>query len=286
MKKNIARASQCLAVGLATIALTGCSQQAEAADQVSVVTVGVVGDFHDQWEVVNANLASEGIRVELVHFTDGTLLNAALGNGDIDLNAFQNVGFFDQQVEQLGLELGIVGYTFVSPMNVFAGGGVSISPDATRESLAGLLPGGAVIGIPNNVTNASRSLRLLESAGLIGLDSAPGYLVSEADITYNPFNISIRAVEATTLVSLLPDLHAAVINAPQALNGGISPTYDTIFREDAFGLDIAESLVNVIVARSSEVSNPLFTAILSAYQQPNVAEVFATTFQGAFVPVW
>lgn len=270
-----------------TTLLAGCATTVVAdAESPTVVTVGVVGAFNAQWDTVNENLQPYGIVVELVHFTDGSLINTALNDGDIDLNAFQNRGFFDQQVESLGLDLAVVGETFVSPMNVFAGGRSEIAADPTRTDLLGLLPPGAIIGIPDNVTNASRALRLLEAAGLIGLDASVGYLVSEADIVDNPLGLVIHPAEATTLVSLLPDFDAAVINAPQALTGGVSPTYDSIFREDAFNLDIAQSLINILAARANEVDNPVFAQIVTAYQQANVAEVFATTFQGAFVPVW
>jgi D-methionine transport system substrate-binding protein len=270
--------------------LVACTPEEPYSENLSeepiIVKVGVVGSFNDQWDVVNENLEAEGIYVELIHFTEGSLVNPALHDGDIDLNAFQNVGFFVNQVEEHGYDLTDIGHTFISPMNIFAGENLDVVADGERETLAGLIPDGASIGIPNNMTNAGRALKLLEAAGLITLDPVAGYLVNELDIIDNPFNIEIVQVEAGNLVNLLPDLDAAVINAPQALTGGLSPTYDSIFREDAFNLEMADDLVNIIVARSEDGDNPVFNRIIKAYQTQAVADVFATTFEGAFVPAW
>lgn len=272
---------------LGLFVLTACtSNNSGNTDDITVVTVGVVGAFNDQWDAVNENLAAQNIRVELVPFLEGSLVNPALADGEIDLNAFQNVGFFNQQVADHGFELSYIGYTFISPMSVFAGPRLDVEPDATRQSLVGLIPYGARIGVPNNVTNLARALRVLEAAGLITIDPAAGYLVSDVDIVDNPYNIEIFLVEASTLVSLLPDLDAAVVNAPQALTGNLSPISDSIFREDALNLPNVGDLVNILVARSDEVNNPVFQAVLAAYQQANVAEIFATNFEGAFVPAW
>lgn len=287
MKKRIQLLGLVCATAIVLVACGANGENGEAeTDEPIIVTVGVVGMFNDQWEAVNEILEPEGIQVELVHFTEGTLTNPALDAGDIDLNAFQNIGFFVHDVEDRGFDLTYIGRTFVSPMNVFAGERLDLEPDSERSTLAGYIPEGASIGIPNNVTNAGRALKLLEAAGLITLDPAAGYLPSVADIIDNPYNIEIVLAEAGALVNLLPDLDAAVINAPQALTGNLSPTYDSIFREDAFNLEIADDLVNIIVARTEDANNPVFLRIVEAYQTQAVIDVFNTTFEGAFIAAW
>jgi len=275
-----------IGAAMALVVLAACGNEGNAGNgDETVVRVGVVGSFHAQWDTINEILAEDNIRVELVPFTDGTLINPALDSGDIDLNAFQNVGFFNHVIEYHDLDLEIIGYTFVSPMVVVAGN-ADIEADVNRQSLAGYIPEGSTIAIPNDVTNAGRALKVLEQAGLLTMDPAVGYLGTAADIQDNPFNLEIITVEAGSQVSLLPDVAAAVLNAPTALTGGISATYDSIFTEDAFATGIAENLHNIIVARAEEADNPIFAAIVAAYQTYAVKEVFATEFQGAFVPIW
>jgi len=278
-------------IGLLTVLVVGltlvaCNSDDNDGDEV-VVRIGVAGQFQDQWDAVNALLEDEGIRVELEFFTDWNIINTALDAGDIDLNAFQNVFFLDNAIETQGYELTPLGYTFITPLNVFAGGRADIEANPERSTLIGYISDGASIGIPADATNGGRALKVLEAAGLIELDPAVGFLGTEADIVYNPFNITIITAEANMLPSLLPDLDAAVINAPQALTNDLSPATDSIFREDAFGLDeMTDALRNVIVARTDEADNPIFARIVEAYQTPEVAYVFEHTFNNAFFPAW
>jgi len=254
--------------------------------ELQVVTVGVAGAFQDQWRAVNEILAPEGIYVELVHFTEWTIINTALNDGEIDLNAFQNVLFFDNALNQNGYDLTAIGYTFITPMNLFAGAQADIEANPERHTLVGYIEEGANIGIPSDATNAGRALKVLQAAGLIELDPEVGFFGTESDIIANPFNINIILAEANTLPSLLPDLHAAVLNAAQALTHDLSPTFDSIFREDAFNLEITEALKNIIVASEARANDPIFARIVEAYQTQAVADVFENFFDGAFIPAW
>jgi len=270
---------------LVSITLTGCGASASASEK-QVVRIGVAGAFQQQWDAVVENLEGTGIEIELVHFSDWSLLNPALIDGEIELNAFQNVFFLDNAISTNGFEITSLGYTFITPLSIFAGGQADIPADPTRSSLVGLLQDGDRVGIPGDATNAGRALKLLEAAGLIDLDPAVGFMGSENDIINFNVNIEIISAEANTLPQLLPDLAAAVINGGPALTNNLSPTQDSIFREDAFNLEITDALRNVIASRSEDANNPIFAKIVQAYQQQNVIDVFNNEFGGAFIPAW
>jgi len=273
-----------LAVLLAGLTLVACNGDSDDGD-FTVVTVGVVGVFQDQWDVVNEALYDEGIRVELEFFTEWNIPNPALNDGDIDLNAFQTTIFLENAMETNGYELAIVGNTFVSPQNIF-NGRANISADYRRTSLVGYVQDGFVVGIPNDLVNGGRALKLLEAAGLLDVDPAVGFLATAADIINFHVDIEIITAEANTLPSLLPDLDIAVINNPQALINGLSARDESIFREDSLNIDIASGLINVIAARAGEEDNPVFQRILEAYQTQAVIYVFENNFDGAFLPAW
>ena len=276
-------------LGLLTTVLVGLTLVAcggeTGNEDFTVVTVGVVGAFQNQWDVVNEALYDEGIRVELQHFTDWTIPNEALNSGDIDLNAFQNIVFLENAMDTNGYELAVVGHTFVAPLNIF-NGRADIPADFTRTSLIGYVEDGFVVGIPNDLTNGGRALKMLEAAGLVDIDPAVGFLATEADIINFHVDIEIQTAEASVLPSLLPDLDIAFINAGQALTHGLSANEESIFREDSLNLDIAEGLINVIVARAGEENNPIFRRIIEAYQTQAVIDVFENDFDGAFYPMW
>ena len=270
-----------LAVGFVLVACGGDSDNGD----VTVVRIGVVGAFQDQWYAVNDILEDEGIQVELVYFNEWTAPNPALNDGDIDLNAFQNVIFFDNAVNTNGYELAIVGNTFVAPQNVF-NGRAEIPADYTRTSLIGYVEDGWTVGIPSDLTNGGRALKLLEAAGLIDVDPDLGFLVTVADIEHFHVDIEIITAEANTLPTLLPDLDIAVINNPQAFTHGLSANNESIFREDALNIDVASGLINIIAARAGYENDPVFLRILEAYQSQAVADVFENVFDGAFIPAW
>jgi D-methionine transport system substrate-binding protein len=268
------------------IVLVGCgTDDANIDDDFTVVTVGVVGAFQDQWDVINEILYDEGIRVELVHFTEWTLPNPALNDGVTDLNAFQSIVFLNNAIESDGYDLAVVGETFVSPMNVF-NGRLDIPANPDRESLLSYLEDGTVVGLPSDPVNLGRALKLLEAAGLIDLDPAVGFLASETDIENFHVELELVLAEANTLPQLLPDLDIAVINAPQALANGLSAREESLFREDALNVDISDGLVNVIVARAGDENDPVYQRILEAYQTQAVIDVFENNFDGAFLPAW
>ena len=271
------------------ILLTGLTLAAcgggESDDDFTVVTVGVVGAFQDQWDVVNEKLYDEGIRVDLVSFGEWTLPNTALNDGTTDLNAFQSIVFLENAIDVNGYDLAIVGSTFVSPMNVF-NGRLDIPANPYRESLLFYLNDGARVGLPSDPVNLGRALKLLEAAGLIDIDPAVGFLATEFDIVNYHVELEFLLAEANLLPQSLPDVDIAVINAPQALTHGLSAREESIFREDALNVDIADGLVNVIVARAGEENDPIFQRILEAYQTQAVIDVFESNFDGAFISAW
>lgn len=250
-----------------------------------IVRVGVVGANQAQWDAVNDQLMPEGIKVELVTFNEWTVPNQALNDGEVDLNAFQSRIFFDNEFNNHGYEITIIGETFISPMNIF-NGRADIPADYTRTSLVNYVQDGWLIGIPNDVTNGSRALHMLVDAGLIELNPQAGHFATQFDITEFHVNIEIQTFDANLLATALPDLDLAVINNPQALNAGLSANGESIFREDVENTGIAYRLVNVIAARAEDAQNPTFQRIVQAYQTQAVADVFANEFDGAFIPAW
>jgi len=272
-------------LSIITLGFTLAACGGDDDSEVTVVTVGVVGVFQDQWDAVNEILADEGIQVELIFFQEWDIPNPALHNGETDLNAFQTTIFLENAMNTNGYELAIVGQTFVSPQNIFTGR-ANIAPDHTRTSLVGYVEDGFVVGIPNDLINGGRALKLLEEAGLIEVDPAVGFLATTADVITYHVDIEIRPVAANVLASLLPDLDIAVINNPQAMINGLSANTESIFREDALNIDIADGLINVIAARAGQENDPVFLRVLEAYQTQAIRDVFLNNFDGAFIPAW
>ncbi|MBO4873089.1 MAG: hypothetical protein J5496_06710 [Lachnospiraceae bacterium] len=141
------------------------------------------------------------------------------------------------------------------------------------------------IGIPDDGTNLSRALKLLETAGLITVKPEAGYTPQMADISGYLYNVEIVPTKANTLPATLDDYAASTINGTYAIPAGLTPSKDALIIEKQ-----SESgdnpYVNIIAARSAEKDNPTYKTIVAAYQTQLVAQFLLENYKEAFFPAF
>ena len=141
------------------------------------------------------------------------------------------------------------------------------------------------IGIPDDGTNLSRGIKLLEAAGLLTVNPEAGYTPEIADITGYLYDIEVVPVQANTLPSTLGDFGASTINGTYAIPFGLIPSRDGLIIEKQ-----SESgdnpYVNVIVARAADKDNEIYAKIVAAYQTQLVAEFLLVNYSEAFFPAF
>ena len=141
------------------------------------------------------------------------------------------------------------------------------------------------IGIPDDGTNLSRALKLLETAGLITVKPEAGYTPQMADITGYLYNVEIIPTQANTLPATLDDYAASTINGTYAIPAGLIPSRDALIIEKQ-----SESgdnpYVNIIAARSADKDNPVYKTIVAAYQTQTVAQFLLENYKEAFFPAF
>lgn len=239
------------------------------------VKVGVVGENNEQWVPVIESLKAEGIELELVRFADYSLPNQALADKEIDLNSFQHYAFLENQIKDRGYKLSVIGETIIAPLGVYSKKHTSV--DQLKE--------GASIAIPSDATNGGRALKVLESAGLIEVDPAAGFVPTLSNITKNPLNIKFYEVEAAQTYSLMADVDLAVINGGHARDNGLSPAKDAVYLEKVIeGQN--NPYINVIAARTEDQDNELYQKVVKAYRSDAVAKIIAEKYNGAYIITW
>ena len=141
------------------------------------------------------------------------------------------------------------------------------------------------IGIPDDGTNLSRGIKLLETASLITVDPDAGYTPELADITGYIYDVEVVPVQANTLPSTLADFGASTINGTYAIPFGLIPSRDGLIIEKQ-----SESgdnpYVNIIVARTADAENPIYQTIVDAYHTQLVAEFILVNYTEAFYPAF
>lgn len=252
---------------------TACGKK-EDANIKETVKLGVVGDDQRLWEKAAELAAKDGIKIELVHFSDYNTPNDALVNGDVDLNAFQHKAFLDAYNASKNTDLVPIGRTFISPIGAYS--------DKIKDLKD--VPQNGKVSIPNDTTNGGRALFLLEAAGLIKLKDDVGVSPTKADIVENPKNITIDELDAAQVARTLPDVDAAVINTNLAIDAGLSPKDDAIFMEPVN--ENSAPYINYVVARAEDKDNELYKKVASYYRTPEVKELNDSLYEKTQVMAW
>lgn len=253
--------------------LAACGSKSSAGE-TKHVKIGVTGSDGQMWDIIKEKAEKEGIEIELVEFSDYTLPNQALANGDIDLNAFQHIAFLNQFKEEHKLELTPIGTTQIAPMGIYSEKVKSV--DEIKD--------GAKIAIPNDPTNQARALKVLELAGLLELKEDFSLFGDPSGIAKNPKNLKITPINAQQTPRVLKDVAASIINNGVAGQAGFVPTEDAIFLEDPNQEDV-KPYINIIAARSEDKNNKTFKKIVEIYHEKEVVEAIKKDTNGGSLVV-
>ncbi len=240
----------------------------------TVVKVGVVGANNQQWDTVNELLAKDNIKVELVEFAEYKLPNNALDAGEIDLNAFQHKAYLQKEIDDLGYDVAVLGDTIVAPLSLYSDKITDVSE----------LKEGDKIAVPSDPTNEGRCFKILESAGLLEVDPAAGYMPELKDITANPLKLEFVEVEAANTASLLPDVAAAFVNGAHAIDNGLKIDEAVYTEQVEPGSD--NPYINIIVCRTADLDNEVYKKVLAAYQSDETAQAIRDIYQGTYIPAF
>ncbi|GEA94116.1 MetQ/NlpA family ABC transporter substrate-binding protein [Weissella viridescens] len=238
------------------------------------VTVGIVGDSdRELWEYVKKDAKKDyNVDVKLKTFTDYVQPNKALADGDIDLNAFQTVNYFETQNKNYNGKLLDIGKTYVTPIRLYS----------DKFKKLGDLPKGATISIPNDPSNAQRALDLLEKAGLLKYNHSVK-LPGAKDVTDNPKNIKIKEVQSDQSVSTLKSVDAAVINTNYALDAKLNVD-KALYVES---VDQAhKGYFNLIATRKGSENKQAYQDVVKAYQTEKTVKHMKDLYGNAEQPAW
>ena len=269
MKKTIA-------IILALVMIVGCLAGCGSKKDEKTIKIGASPTPHAEiLAVVKDVLAEQGYTLEIVEYNDFVLPNTAVEDGSLDANYFQHKPYLDDFNANNGTNIVSVGAIHYEPFGIYSNSLTSLDQ----------LPDGAKIAIPNDGSNESRALFVLQQEGLITLKE--GTSVSSAtilDIESNPRNFEFFEMEAAQLVLALPDVDIAVINGNYAIGGGLKVA-DALALEDASG-NAAQTYANIIAVKAGNEGSEKIVALVNALMSDEVAAFMEATYGGAVVPIF
>ena len=240
-----------------------------ALAQDKPLKIGVTGGPHAQiFEQVKKVAEKDGLKIQIVEFSDYVQPNAALAAGDLDGNSYQHKPYLDAQVKDRGYKIVPVAYTVNFPIGIY-----SKKVKDLKD-----LKDGARIGIPNDPTNGGRVLLVFQDKGLIKLKPEAGLKATPLDIIENPKKIKFVEVDAAQLPRTLDDLDASAINTNFALSAGLNPGKDAISQENA-----KSPYVNLLAVREQDKDKPWVAKLVKAYHSDEVRKFIQTEFKGSVI---
>ena len=252
-----------------------CSNVNAQGGAGTVIKVGANITPHSEiLEEAKPILAKQGITLEIVKLEDSVTPNTGVIEGSLDANYFQHVPYLDQFNAENNSTLVSIGAVHYEPFGVYAGKVKDLKD----------LKEGAVVAVPNNVTNEARALLLLAQEGLLTLKEDAGINATVEDITSNPLNIQFKELAPEQLVASLPDVDVAVINGNYAIEGGLHVS-QALAVEANDGL-AAKTYGNIIATSKEKENDPSLAALVKVLQSKEIADFIKGKYDGAVVPLF
>lgn len=137
--------------------------------------------------------------LKVVELTSGVNANELLASGDVDANYFQHVPYLKDQEKALGKTFAVAATVHIEPLGIYS----------HKHKDFSSLPENATVAVPNNTTNLSRALFLLQAQKLIKLDpkfTDPATTATPKDIVENPKHLKILEIESPQIPRSLDDV--------------------------------------------------------------------------------
>lgn len=248
------------------LALTACGKPAP-----NTLTVGTIAGPETELVEVARKVAKDqyGLNIKIVEFSDYNLPNTALQDGSLDANVYQHLPYLKAASKAHGYDLEAIGKTFVYPTAIYSNQYKSLQQ----------LPDKALIALPNDPSNETRALLLLQQSGLITIKENGN--ASVQDIIKNPKKLRFKELDAAQLPRVLSDVDAAIINTNFAIPAGLNPATDALFSETK-----DSPYANVIVIRKRSEKKDKLKLFVKAMNSSKVREKAHELFGDAAVPAW
>ncbi|EFG50031.1 NLPA lipoprotein [Aerococcus viridans ATCC 11563 = CCUG 4311] len=237
-------------LSLSATVLAACSS--DSSEEITIRVATSPGPYSELFlDQVAPKLEEEGYTVEEIEFTDVRSVDVALQEGSVDLNVDQHSLYLANFNEEAGAELTAVTPVPTVPAGLFPG---------TKDDLVAVSSGDRV-GIPDDPSNYTRALLVLEKAGWIKLnEDANLESLTVDDISENTAGIEIVPMQSATIPRTLEDLAYAIIPGSIAYDAGVD--FSTMLLAE----DVREDLLlQAVVSNPETVEEEWVQAVVDIY---------------------
>lgn len=220
-------------------------------------------------------LAAQNIELEIVEFEDYVQPVEVVESGEIDANYFAHVPYLNNYNAEKGTTQTVVGKIHYEPFGIYPG---------KKASLADLSEGDDIL-VPNDGTNETRALLLLQDNGILTLPEGVGAdtVVTVNDIVEYKVKVNIKEVEAAQIARSKDDAAVVILNGNYALAAGLNVSKDAIAYEKSDS-SAAKTYVNVVAVKAGNENNEAIKALVDVLTSKDIQDFINSTYEGAVVP--
>ncbi|MBR0138346.1 MAG: metal ABC transporter substrate-binding protein, partial [Erysipelotrichaceae bacterium] len=193
----------------------------------------------------------------------------------IDANYFAHVPYINNFNAENGTKQVVVGKIHYEPFGIYPGKKSSLSD----------LADGDVVFIPNDGTNETRALLLLQDNGILTLPDGTGAdsIVTVNDVVSYNVHIDIIEIEAAQISRRRDESAVVILNGNYALAAGLNVSKDAIAYERADS-SAAKTYVNVIAVKQGNENNEGILALVEVLHSQTIIDFINNKYEGAVVP--
>ena len=255
------------------LVLVGCSPKQAEND---VLDVGVsFYPMKDLLLLVEDDLKEVGITLNIHEFSDYQTTNNLLKDGELDANMIQHHYFLQAFNNANDADLEVI-------MPIYHATFALYSVNYTELDQ---IPANATITLADDATNLSRSLYLLDQAGLIEVDKVKSTSLTLDDVVSNPKNLNLTdQVPLTSLSQRYVETELAVMYPTYARNLELEGDEQRLYVEVAD--DITEGYAISLVSRSDNKDEEKIKKLMDALNSDKVRDYLIENYDWASTPAF
>ena len=270
-----------LCITVLSLGLTACGSDGDGyivagSDGYYLIRIGVSPVPHAEiLDYIRPFLLEDGIRLDLVEFSEFPQVNPALSDGSLDANFFQHMPFLNNYMTNTGNELHVVGTIHIEPMGAYS---------MTLSDISELSYGAEVV-IPDCPVNGPRALMLLETHGILSLNPDVRETATTHEIIDNPLALQFTEIAPALLPRVMLDEQGDlfIINTNHVLNGtDLNPVEDSLIMELP---DPNSPYANMLVVQPINAENEAILTLMRHLNSDRVRAFILRTYDGV-VPVF
>ena len=262
-----------LSILVVLLVLVGCSPKQAEND---VLDVGVsFYPMKDLLLLVEDDLKEAGITLNIHEFSDYQTTNNLLKDGELDANMIQHHYFLQAFNNANDADLEVI-------MPIYHATFALYSVNYTELDQ---IPDNATITLADDATNLSRSLYLLDQAGLIEVDKVKSTSLTLDDVVSNPKNLNLTdQVPLTSLSQRYVETEMAVMYPTYARNLELEGDEQRLYVEVAD--DVTEGYAISLVSRSDNKDEEKIKKLMDALNSDKVRDYLIENYDWASTPAF